>query len=241
MNVVIAKGNYGPLMSMTTSLVLFVKRTGQKHFPPINGDCTQFNFNVKKNNYGIISFMILIVGLGNPGSQYKNTPHNMGFRLVEYLARDNKLGSFVYNKKLDAMTVKTASLFGSPVSLVLPQTYMNQSGKVVRKFKGKYHSLIVAHDDIDLPLGKIKFSFGAGAAGHKGVQSIIDSLGTRDFQRMRLGVMPSLGKPDNVEEYVVKKFAAGENEALNRIIEGACRELEVFLQKTAGPEGSKIM
>ena len=116
--------------------------------------------------------MILIVGLGNPGKKYQKTRHNVGFRVIDQLG-------FLSLKE---------------VILVKPKTFMNLSGKSVKNLLKTYHlkpsNLIVIHDDTDLPLGKIKISKNRGAAGHKGVESIIKEMGTKNFVRLRVGVKP---------------------------------------------------
>ena len=135
--------------------------------------------------------MILIVGLGNPGKKYKNTRHNIGFRIV------------------DELTKELSSLKRRGVILAKPKTFMNLSGKAVKSLIKKYKiptaNLWVIHDDIDLPLGKIRIVKNRGAAGHKGVESIIKELGTKNFVRFRIGICPKTGKPKNIEKFVLQK------------------------------------
>jgi PTH1 family peptidyl-tRNA hydrolase len=152
--------------------------------------------------------MKLIVGLGNPGEKYRKTRHNIGFMVIDALA-DQKSDDFVLEK---------------------PGTFMNESGKAVKKLlansKFSAADLVVVHDDIDLPLGEFKISFGRGSAGHKGVQSIIDALGTKDFQRIRIGICPEIGKPEKVEEFVLKKFTKEEEMVLKKVIEEIVAEMK---------------
>lgn len=161
--------------------------------------------------------MKLIVGLGNPGVQYRFNRHNMGFMVLERLADQ-------LNIKLDKRGYD--SLFGrgtiadETVLLAEPQTYMNLSGKAVKRFCHKFSTpfedLIVIHDELDLPFGTIRLKAGGGHGGHKGLVSIIDHLGGSDFPRIRLGI----GKPAHkamVESYVLKPFTPEERQWLPHI------------------------
>src|SRR3989338_4001592 len=144
--------------------------------------------------------MILIVGLGNPGEKYEKTRHNVGSRVV----------------------TEMASLNLPNVILARPQTYMNESGKAVKKLienrKLKIGNLIVIHDDIDIPLGEFKIQKGRGSAGHKGVESIIKELGTKNFWRVRIGVYPESGKPKQVDRFVLQNFTKAEEKILKGVI-----------------------
>lgn len=150
--------------------------------------------------------MYLIIGLGNPGKKFQNTRHNIGFRVVDELP-----------KRKDFIIIK-------------PRTFMNQSGKAVKAlvkfYKIKLENLWVVHDDIDLPLGKIRISRGRGSAGHKGVESIIRELGTKEFWRVRIGVCPRAGKPKNVEKFVLQKFTKEEEKILKEVIKEVIREIK---------------
>lgn len=145
--------------------------------------------------------MKLIVGLGNPGEKYKNTRHNVGFMVLDQLEKEKPEG-FILAK---------------------PNTFMNLSGPAVKKLTKRYSlnadELIVIHDDIDIPIGEFKIQKGRGAAGHKGVQSIIDALKTKDFWRLRIGICPQKGKPENVEKFVLQNFTKEEKEILKKIME----------------------
>lgn len=146
--------------------------------------------------------MITIVGLGNPGEKYLSTRHNLGFQVVNRLA--NEFGAtwtFTPSPKSRTCTI---AISDTTVRLLEPQTFMNESGQsvyeVMTYYKGEPNNLWVVHDEIDLPLGTIRISFGAQAAGHKGVESIITALSTANFYRFRLGV----GRP--LTEQPVEKF-----------------------------------
>lgn len=167
--------------------------------------------------------MIIIVGLGNPGKKYKNTRHNIGFRVVDEFAKENNFPEFKLSKKFNALISEKENIV-----LVKPQTFMNNSGLVVKKIiqnvKFKIQNSIVVHDDIDLPLGKIRISKNKGAAGHKGVESIIKEIGTKNFTRFRIGINPasakaSAGKAKNVEKYVLQKFDKEEKKIIEQVIQ----------------------
>jgi PTH1 family peptidyl-tRNA hydrolase len=157
--------------------------------------------------------MILIVGLGNPGKKYEKTRHNLGFRVVDELG-------FLNREK---------------IVLVKPKTFMNLSGKAVKSLIKKYKmpiiNLWVAHDDIDIPLGKIRISKGRGAAGHKGVESIIKELGTKNFIRFRIGILPKTGKPKKPEKFVLQKFNKNEERIVKEVIEKAMKAIDFSLKE----------
>ena len=127
--------------------------------------------------------MTIIIGLGNPGEQYKNTRHNVGFMAIDQFANENNFPTFILQKKAKALVSEQ-----NDVILIKPQTFMNDSGKSVREItKNKpADSLVVIHDDIDLPLGKIKIVKERGSAGHRGVESIIQSIGNDGLIRVRI-------------------------------------------------------
>ncbi|MDQ5957919.1 MAG: peptidyl-tRNA hydrolase, family [Patescibacteria group bacterium] len=134
--------------------------------------------------------VILVVGLGNPGFKYQNTKHNAGREAVQQIPLDEVVTDWVLAKKFEA-TLAEGKISGKKTSLLLPETFMNLSGRSIRLFL-KYLSvkpqIIVVHDDIDLPLGKIRLSRDRGAGGHNGVSSVIIELGHTNFIRIRLGV-----------------------------------------------------
>jgi len=185
--------------------------------------------------------MIIIVGLGNPGKKYKNTRHNIGFQIVDKFAKENNFPEFRLSKKFNSL-VSESILNNEKIILAKPQTFMNQSGKAAKALTsfykitrpgrvvitrpGRVVDLVVAHDDIDLSLGKIKIVKNRGAAGHKGVESIIKELGTKDFIRFRIGIQPEKGKPKNVEKFVLQKFEKQEEELIKSVIQQAVSELK---------------
>ncbi|MDX9893421.1 MAG: aminoacyl-tRNA hydrolase [Patescibacteria group bacterium] len=154
--------------------------------------------------------MKLIAGLGNPGTKYENTWHNVGFLMIDELHK-NYAGveaEFKNSKKFKSL-VYECNQVEDKIILAKPQTFMNNSGQAVSILAGFYkiakNDLWVIHDDIDLPLGTIRISQNASAAGHRGVQSIIDQLNTQEFVRFRIGIRPTdLRQP--TEEYVLQNI-----------------------------------
>jgi len=149
----------------------------------------------------------LIVGLGNPGKRCSLSRHNMGFLVLETLAKRENIN--IGSKKFDSCFGKGV-ISGIPVVLAKPQTFMNLSGvavgKLVRFFKIDVEDLIVVHDDLDLPCGEIRIKAGGGDGGHKGLISVVDHLGGSEFVRVRLGI----GKPaqkEMTEGYVLERFS----------------------------------
>jgi len=151
---------------------------------------------------------LLIAGLGNPGRQYEQTRHNLGWLVVDELAR-RQSGS--WRSKFSGMLSETR-LGDLRLALLKPETYMNQSGRSVgaamRFFKVKPESLLVVHDDVDLEAGRLQARRGGGLAGHNGLRSLAQQLGTQDFLRLRIGVgRPGRGDPRSVSDWVLSGFA----------------------------------
>jgi PTH1 family peptidyl-tRNA hydrolase len=163
--------------------------------------------------------MYLIVGLGNPGRQYRSTRHNIGFMQIDYLADRLEINlTRVQSKSLIASTVYD----DKKIILVKPQTFMNLSGQavvsLVQFYKIPLDHLLVIHDDLDLPLGTIRLRPEGGSAGQKGLQSIIDRLGTQSFPRLRLGIGRPPGRMD-AADYVLEDFLPDEKEILKIVLE----------------------
>jgi PTH1 family peptidyl-tRNA hydrolase len=182
--------------------------------------------------------MKIIVGLGNPGKKFKKTRHNLGFMVVESLRSKFKNFSNWKKSKKFLSEISEGKIDSERVILVKPQTFMNNSGKAIKlltkSFKLKAESLFVIHDDLDLPLGKMKISIGRGSGGHKGVQSIIDEIGTKDFVRFRIGIKPnSKFKMQNaklkfkIQDFVLEKFNKKEEKILKEVIEMACQAIKM--------------
>lgn len=165
--------------------------------------------------------MLIVVGLGNPGRQYLKTRHNVGFMVVERLVEAAGIDLSKGAKKGFSSFWTKGNIEGRDVILQLPQTFMNLSGRAVREIMDYFHvqplNVMVVHDDLDLPLGRVKQVFDSGSAGHRGVGSMIESLGTKAFHRIRVGI----GKPavkEEVERYVLSPFEKAEYEVLEKVI-----------------------
>lgn len=159
----------------------------------------------------------VLVGLGNPKEKYEKTAHNAGFRVIEHLKKEAGLPSLLREKHLDCLVSKS-SIEGRKVILALPLTFMNLSGgptkRVVKHFAIPSERLVVVHDDIDLPVGTIRFSFSRSSGGHKGVQSIIKALGTKEFLRCRVGI--NTGNQGPAKKVVLKEVPQDMHDAEKR-------------------------
>lgn len=167
----------------------------------------------------------LVVGLGNPGAAYEGTPHNIGFEIAERLRARWDLGR-PKSKYRGLVADGRAGVGGPRVAILMPQTYMNEAGKSVGPARGELRvdpdHIIVVHDEIDLPFADIRTRLGGGLAGHNGLKSIKASLGTADFQRVRVGVgRPSTTDPELVAAYVLGKFREPKDQVQALIDSGA--------------------
>lgn len=172
----------------------------------------------------------LIAGLGNPGKKYQGTRHNAGFTVVDYVADEWGAGSFTGSNQADGLVTKV-TLAGHTVRLVKSQNFMNKSGAVVRRLADYYQiapkQILVIHDDLDLPIGQLRISANSSAGGHNGVRSVINSLGTQEFARLRLGIGPAVSTNDerkrlrdelDAKPYVLGQFTDEENEMLEELL-----------------------
>src|SRR4030042_724060 len=184
--------------------------------------------------------MVIIIGLGNPGKKYINTRHNIGFEVLDQFVKENNFPEFKLSKKFNALISENV-INGKKIILAKPQTFMNNSGISVKKLAGvspplnqrgsdprNLRNLYIIHDDIDLPLGKIRPSENRGSAGHKGVESIIKELGTKDFTRIRIGIHPLCfhASVHRSKEFVLEKFKKEEKELLNQAVRQALPEIK---------------
>lgn len=172
----------------------------------------------------------LIVGLGNPGREYQFNRHNIGFMLIDRLCRELLTSPGMVQSKA---IIAKAQFAGKSVILAKPQTYMNLSGQsvssLVRFYKIPSDRLLVAHDDLDLPLGTIRLRPGGGSGGQKGVSSIIQQLGTQNFPRLRIGIGRPPGRMD-AAAYVLQDFNQEERELLPEVLDRAAKAALVFIE-----------
>jgi len=171
----------------------------------------------------------MIVGLGNPGKQYEKTRHNFGFRALDWLAETTD-ASFRLESKFESEIAETM-VEGNKVILVKPQTFMNNSGVAVQKIKQFYkipvYDIIVFYDDNDLPFGDVR-STGTSSGGHKGMESVMSQLASRDIARVRLGIHNDSDIP--TENFVLQNFNTDEEERLDTAIERGAKNLLEWLK-----------
>jgi PTH1 family peptidyl-tRNA hydrolase len=172
----------------------------------------------------------VVVGLGNPGSQYAKTRHNIGWRVVDRIA--DRAGWAGRGRQRDASTVVGGRFRSLDVTLVKPLTYMNESGLAVRKVLARERApltdLLVVADDFSLPFGKLRFREGGGPGGHNGLRSIIDELGTEKFSRLRIGI----GEPDRgAVDHVLSTFAPDETARLDELVDAAADAVEAWARE----------
>lgn len=175
--------------------------------------------------------MKLFVGIGNPGPEYSDTRHNVGFRLLEAFA--HKHGIAIDTPRFEGLFGR-GEVDGVEVALLAPQTFVNRSGRAVREALDAFpqidfeHDLVLLYDDLDLPLGRVRLRPSGGAGGHRGMVDVIDTLQSREFARLRFGV----GRPPetlSVREYVLQKFSPAEEECLGEQIALSIQALEILL------------
>jgi len=171
----------------------------------------------------------LVVGLGNPGREYRNTRHNMGFLALDHLAAHWSITTLKVQGKA---IISTGQYAGNKVILAKPQTYMNLSGQAVSALMNFYkvplEHLLVIHDDVNIPFGTIRIRPGGGFGGQKGVGSIIEKLGTQEFARMRLGVGRPPGQMDTAN-YVLQSFSKEDEEFLQSVFAKSDEAVETFI------------
>lgn len=179
--------------------------------------------------------MYAFVGLGNPGTEYQGTRHNIGRVTLLTAQKTFGLPPFTANPKLSAL-VAEGKIGKERIVFVLPETFVNKSGNAaapaLRYYKVKPKNLILLHDDVDLLLGKTKLSFGRNSGGHKGVESVMRAIKTKGSWRMRIGVQKKRRVPG--EDLVLQKFSGDELATVKKIIKKNLHALEEIL--TAGPE-----
>jgi len=176
----------------------------------------------------------LIVGLGNPGPEYELTPHNLGFLAIDWIADD--YGIEVRNRQCRALTART-TIGQEQVVLVKPETFMNLSGLAVGELVRKLEispetDLVVIQDELDFPFGSLRVQRNRSSAGHNGIESIIDSLGTKDFVRIRIGVAPEHEVRDG-KEYLLSPMRKPQLNALEAVLDEVAEAVKMIV--TEGP------
>ena len=177
--------------------------------------------------------MKLIVGLGNPGSKYRETRHNIGFKTIKRLA---DLHNFLPTQRCDSI-IAEGLIRDQEVVLAQPLTYMNRSGKavncLVRKYNLDLEDLLIVYDDLNLNVGRIRLKTSGSSGGHNGLKSIINYLSSDQFSRLRIGI----GRPESgfdVSEYVLDSFKPDEQKIIDKSIEEAIQAIDIYIE--AGPE-----
>ena len=173
---------------------------------------------------------LLVVGLGNPGDEYRGSRHNLGAEVVELLAKRH--GGRLRKRKERAL-VDEVTIDGRRVALAIPLTYVNDSGHavgaLVRRFGVDPEQLVVVHDELDLPVAELKVKSGGGLAGHNGLRSIVAHLHTQDFQRVRIGVGKPVSK-DRGADHVLNRFSKRERAEVDVTVEQAADAVETIVR-----------
>ncbi|OLO99632.1 aminoacyl-tRNA hydrolase [Mycolicibacterium porcinum] len=184
---------------------------------------------------------LLVVGLGNPGPAYAKTRHNVGFMVADVLAA--RIGSAFKVHKKSGAEVVTGQLAGAPVVLAKPRCYMNESGRQVGPL-AKFYSvppgrIVVIHDELDIDFGRIRLKVGGGEGGHNGLRSVASALGSKDFQRVRIGVGRPPGRKDPAA-FVLESFNAAERAELPTICEQAADATELLIAQGLEPAQNTV-
>ena len=183
----------------------------------------------------------LVVGLGNPGPQYAKTRHNVGFMVADLLA--GRMGAAFKVHKKSGAEIVTGRLGYRPVVLAKPRTYMNESGRQIGPL-AKFYSvspadIIVIHDELDIEFGQIRLKLGGGEGGHNGLRSVANALGTKDFQRLRIGIGRPPGRKDPAA-FVLENFTAAERTQVPTICEMAADACELLIELGLEPAQNQV-
>ncbi len=182
---------------------------------------------------------LIIVGLGNPEKEYEKTRHNAGRNAVGLVKKQEGFDEFVFNKTANAFISK-GTIGGESVTLVLPETFVNLSGKAVANFiksPKAAKNLLVIHDDLDLPLGTIKMMFGRGSGGHKGVESVMHAVKTKNFARIRIGIS-AMGRKnqakkvlgeEKVIKHVIGKWKLAEEAVVKKVLKKVAEAAHLYM------------
>ncbi|HWP61683.1 MAG TPA: aminoacyl-tRNA hydrolase [Candidatus Paceibacterota bacterium] len=183
----------------------------------------------------------IIVGLGNPGDEYKHTRHNTGRQVLEYFAKTREFSDWKADGKSKA-SMSRGTVGKTLVALLAPDTFMNKSGSAVVKYvktPKAAERMIVVYDDLDLPLGTLKLSYDRGSGGHKGLESIMRGVKSKKFARIRIGVSPAaasgaLKKPSGekqVNDFILGAFSSHESEIMRRIYKRAADAIDAIVER----------
>lgn len=182
--------------------------------------------------------MKIIVGLGNPGSKYKNNRHNIGFRSIDFIVEKC---SIPINKRLCQSDTGRGAMAGEEVMLVKPRTFVNLSGEAVSCLMDKFHidpdDLLIIHDDLDLPTGRLRLRLGGRSGGHRGIKSIIKCIGSEHFYRVRIGIsrpentLTRSTSEDEIIDYVLGNFSPAEEELIQPALARAAEAIECILRE----------
>lgn len=184
----------------------------------------------------------IIAGLGNPGEEYQNTRHNTGRMILEAIRKEYSKEEFVFNKKINAR-VAEAKIGREKVTLVAPDTFMNNSGKAIAgliKSVKAAQKLIVIYDDFNLPLGRIRISFNRSSGGHNGLESIIKAVKTEAFLRIRIGVAPETAKgtaktphgDEKINKFILGPYKEDEVKELKKVAKRVVEAVEVIIKES---------
>jgi len=184
---------------------------------------------------------LLVVGLGNPGPQYAKTRHNVGFMVADLLA--GRMGAAFKVHKKSGAEIVTGRIAHKPVLLAKPRTYMNESGRQVGPL-AKFYSVspadvIVIHDELDIDFGQIRLKLGGGEGGHNGLRSVANALGTKDFQRVRIGIGRPPGRKDPAA-FVLENFSAAQRPEVPTLCEMAADATELLIESGLEPAQNQV-
>lgn len=187
-----------------------------------------------------MDFKLLIAGLGNPGEKYHSTRHNFGFMLVDHflaLGEERKSMRLTRMEESGDFELWSVNLGGVPCLMCKPMTYMNLSGKAVSKICGRHtlspKQVLVAHDELDLSLGRMKLKQGGGNNGHRGLESITECLNTSAFYRLRLGIGRPQAEHYDISTWVLEEFSSPDASVIDEVITAAAKGINLFLRRGA--------
>lgn len=177
--------------------------------------------------------MKVVVGLGNPGKEYKYTKHNAAWLFLEYL--EKKYGFKILKKESDSLTCKTRNMLDKEILFVEPQTFMNLSGNAILKIKNWYkinlEDMIIIFDDIDIPFGNIRYKINGSGGTHNGMKNVVEVLATENITRIRIGIGGLKKENEDLIDFVLQDFTEDELNKLNETFKEAEQKLIEFLDK----------